>query len=272
MNRPRSTRTAGRSCARRTVTIGRSLAAIMLAMLAPHLPGCAGPQVVAASYAVPPEVGVVAHELPVVHITRRLDERRGYGGSGVALAPDTLITCRHVVPPDTQEIQINGLPVRIEPLAFGEGEEAVDDWIVLALRSARLPQVPATQVRHDWRGQPGQRVYIAGFPGAGNAAPGGPDQLTVVWGTVVSARPGPAADAGMTFLRMPEGTYHGLSGGAAAVVDEQTGEIELVGVYTGRWARAFGPWRWDTTGLVQPIPAEHTPTAPASHPGTSTSP
>ncbi len=207
----------------------------------------------------PPAVDRVAKEVPVVHIARRLDEQHGYGGSGVALSPTTVITCRHVVPPETGAIDINGMPVRIRALEHGSGEEAVDDWIIVQLRNASLPDVPPIHVHYDWHGEPGQRVYIAGFPGEGAADAGGPVNLTVVWGSVVHARPGPASEAGMTFLSMPGGTYHGLSGGAVTIVNEDSGEIELVGVYTGRWSRAFGPWRWDTTGLVQPIPAHQEP-------------
>lgn len=219
-----------------------ALALLMLVLMA----GCTKPARVHLS-------DDVLRTLPVVEIVgeRRLNTSEEEAssafvlGTGVALGDGLMLTCRHVLT-GADQLWIEGRREDFRALAWGEGGRAFEgDWILVETESlADAPRVTLdTTTRLRW----GDPVYIAGFPSSSGRA------LTVLETRLTDAPATFDLDRGhYVFCDRPaDAEFSGLSGGAVARWDEQTGTFVVIGLYLGNWGERLWPFPERKRAVVQ---------------------
>lgn len=196
--------------------------------------------------------------LPVVRILTPW----GALGSGVPLADDVLITCRHCLPRGgTNRIEVDGVRRRFEVLAAGTTRDAKDDWAVIRVSPGGLP--PAAPIDATRRVRDGEPVYLCGYwPGDGQR-PERVDPRRVepraVCAMAVAVEGTRKLPADLTVFAEvgPSDIFKGMSGGPAAVWDRAGQRLVVIGIYLG--AAEYEPGQSERFGRVQVIrrmPAE----------------
>ncbi|MBX3403891.1 MAG: trypsin-like peptidase domain-containing protein [Phycisphaeraceae bacterium] len=196
--------------------------------------------------------------LPVVRILTPW----GALGSGVPLADDVLITCRHCLPRGgTNRIEIDGVRRQFEVLAAGTTRDAKDDWAVIRVAPGGLP--PAAPIDATRRVRDGEPVYLCGYwPGDGQR-PERVDPRRVepraVCAVAVAVEGTRKLPADLTVFAEvgPSDIFKGMSGGPAAVWDRSSQRLVVIGIYLG--AAEYEPGQAERFGRVQVIrrmPAE----------------
>jgi S1-C subfamily serine protease len=135
--------------------------------------------------------------------TVRVQARRGPAASGIALAPDLVLTADHVVDPSREDSIRIGLPDGSEVSASVVGRDAATDLAILRLASGSL--TPAKAAPGDPR--TGALALVVGRPGAEPNA-----SLGLITGLAGPAR---TRRGGMLerFIQVDAVMYPGFSGG-----------------------------------------------------------
>ncbi len=215
----------------------RALLFLLLAMLV----GCAtGPSIPYETDVVP---GFDAETLACVAV---VSERDSGLGSAVRVAPNRLLTARHVADAlrhdaaGTFEFRIDGELVTGRVVAQGDVDAPHGDWALIEVDGAawppeRIAELHAPCAAPDWRPAPGTNVVLAGY--ASNFFPNRRLRLPTTAPTLASrvidagAHPEDAEEA--WFLAPNEFELAGLSGGAVFLRTLASKRPELIGVYTG---------------------------------------
>lgn len=242
---------------RHNVLRGVGLAGAMAIGLA----GCAGsgPSPVAAARVQPASPTPAQLEgLPVVRVLTPW----GGLGSGVPLAEDVVITCRHCLPRGgMNRIEIDGVRRRFEVLAAGVTRDAKDDWAVIRITPGGL--TPTTLIDPQRRVREGEAVYMCGYwPGESQRSdrvdPRRVDSRVICAQAVaVEGTRKLPSDATIFAQVGPGDIFKGMSGGPAAVWDRREQRLVVVGIYLG--AAEYEPGQPNHVGRVQVIrrlPAE----------------
>lgn len=190
--------------------------------------------------------------LPVVRILTPW----GALGSGVPLADDVLITCRHCLPRGgSNRVEIDGVRRQFEVLAAGDTRDAKDDWAVIRVTPGGLPPAPAIDAVR--RVREGEAVYLCGYwPGEGQR-PERVDPRRVepraVCAQAVAVEGTRKLPADLTVFAEvgPSDIFRGMSGGPAAVWDRATQRLVVIGIYLG--AAEYEPGQAERFGRVQVI-------------------
>jgi hypothetical protein len=190
--------------------------------------------------------------LPVVRILTPW----GALGSGVPLADDVLITCRHCLPRGgLNRIEVDGVRRQFEVLASGTTRDAKDDWAVIRVVPGGLAPSSAFDPTRPVR--EGEPVYMCGYwPGEAQR----PDRIDprrveprVICAQAVAVEGTRRLPSDVTIFAQvgPGDIFKGMSGGPAAVWDRREQRLVVVGIYLG--AAEYEPGQQNHVGRVQVI-------------------
>jgi len=166
-------------------------------------------------------------------------DRKGvFQGSAIPLGEGELLTARHAVPEDEFMLLCNQL-VKFEPTDMPKAGGVANDWAYLY-----VPGVPASGLRCDFESElkAGTPIYLIGYWSGANGSQDPERAPTIVCAEVLPNNPNWNLSGRVIPVATPhDEVLYGTSGGAAIVLDPETHEPVLVGVYSGRkeW-RIFG--------------------------------
>ena len=168
-------------------------------------------------------------------------------GSGTPIAPDLVITSAHVFDHSGPIAAVDGYPMRpfdLRRTIFDRSRDVRDDWVILKSTKDRFKTntIDPTLTLHA-----GERVYLAGY--SQSLAPHDPAQFGdylpgVVEGVIADSNCLLPCPDGVVPVRVEHGEYLGMSGGPAAIADDQ-GNIRVWGIIAKLFHQReiLRPWR-----------------------------
>jgi|GEM_PF-6520142 len=166
------------------------------------------------------------------------DRNSVFQGSAIPLGEGEILTARHAVPDDEFMLLCNQL-VSFAPTDVPNKVGVANDWAYLY-----VPGVPASGLRCDFESEltAGTPIYLIGYWSGANGSQDPERAPTIVCAEVLPNNPNwNLPDRVIPVATPHDEVLHGTSGGAAIILDPETHEPVLVGVYSGRkeW-RLFG--------------------------------
>jgi hypothetical protein len=210
-----------------------------------------------------------------------------WAGTGVPIGNNTIATCLHVFPPPATSMWIDGQTVPIEMWYSGglwrevnaDGTVArSDDWVDVSkdwqefhALAGNFEPAPGSEIDFDRPLRVGETIYLIGFGGDAtkiDRESARSMKPTVVAGRVAETPPDWKDRIIAVEVSVPpeHKRFGGMSGGAAVVFDETSGNWVVVGLSRGllETRNRLGPFEWSVGSVVQVV-------RPPSRPGTKAS-